>query len=180
AKLLLKDYKALYYTTKRHTQQDNRFRIMLPINYELQLDAKEYKEFMQNVIEGLPFEVDESCSHRCKKWLTHPGHYEYTDGEVFDVLPYIPKTSKNEERKKLLDDQQSLDNLERWVLNNTGDGNRNNMLLKYAMILVDGGFALDVVRTKLLDLNDKLPGKLEHSEIDGSIMITVAKRLQKP
>lgn len=180
AKLLLKDYKALYYTTKSHTPQTNRFRIMMPINYELQLDAKEYKEFMKNVIEGLPFQVDESCTHRCKKWLTNPGQYEYTDGDIFDVLPYIPKTSKNEERKKLLDDQQSLDNLERWVINNTGDGNRNNMLLKYAMILVDAGFPLDQVRTKLLDLNEKLPGKLEHSEIDGSIMITVAKRLQKP
>lgn len=66
AKLLMKDYKALYYTTKRHTAQDNRFRILLPTNYELVMDAKEYKEFMNNVIEGLPFKVDESCSHRCK------------------------------------------------------------------------------------------------------------------
>ena len=180
AKLLLKGYRALFYTTKSHTDTSHRYRILLPINYELCLDAKEYKEFMTNVIAGLPFEVDESCTHRCKKWATHNGHFEYQEGELFDALPYIPKTSKNEERQARLDDQQSLDNLERWILNNTGDGNRNNMLLKYAMILVDAGFAIDVVRTKLLDLNEKLPGKLEASEIDGSIMITVAKKLQKP
>lgn len=180
AKLLLKDYKALYYTTKRHTPEANRFRIILPINYELKMDAKEYKEFMINVMESLPFDVDESCSHRCKKWLSHPGHYEYTDGNVFDILPFIPKTSKNEERKLRLDDQQSMDNLERWVINNSGDGNRNNMLLKYAMILVDAGFAVDHIRSKVKDLNSKLPDKLEDVEIDGTIMLTVVRKSKTP
>lgn len=180
AKLLLQGQKALFYTTKRHTDACNRFRIIMPANYELEMDAKEYKEFMQNVIEGLPFEVDESCTHRCKKWLSHKGHFEYQDGDLFDVLPYIPKTSKNEERKALLDDQQSMDNLERWVINNTGDGNRNNMLLRFATILVDAGFDIADIRSRVISLNDKLPDKLEDSEIDSSIMITVARKLANP
>lgn len=179
AKLLLKGYKALFYTTKSHTEQTHRFRIILPINYELQMDAKDYKEFMTNVIQGLPFEVDESCKHRCKKWLTNPGQYEYTEGELFDVLPFIPKTSKNEERKARFDSQQSMDNLERWVINNTGDGNRNNMLMKFAFVLVDAGFDFDNIRRRVVDLNDKLPDKLDEAEIMGSIMITVSKALSK-
>lgn len=179
AKLLLKGYKALFYTTKSHTEQTHRFRIILPINYELQMDAKDYKEFMTNVIQGLPFEVDESCKHRCKKWLSNPGQYEYTEGELFDVLPYIPKTSKNEERKARFDSQQSMDNLERWVINNTGDGNRNNMLMKFAFVLVDAGFDFDNIRRRVVDLNDKLPDKLDEAEIMGSIMITVSKALSK-
>src|SRR3546814_1635176 len=101
------------------------------------MDAKDYKEFYNNVLQWLPFDADPSAAHRCKKWLTHPGHHEYTEGEVFDVLPFIPKTSKNEERKQRFDSQQSLDNLERWVINNTGDGNRNLMIHRYAMILVE-------------------------------------------
>lgn len=179
AKLLLQGQKALFYTTKRHTDQTNRFRIIMPANFELEMDAKEYKEFMQNVIQGLPFEVDESCTHRCKKWLSHKGHFEYQDGELFDVLPYIPKTSKNEERKALLDDQQSMDNLERWVINNTGDGNRNNMLHRYAEILIDAGFDYDGIRDRVLAINEKLPGKLDEAEISGSIMVTVGRKLSK-
>ncbi|MGQ6545407.1 hypothetical protein ACUND2_22315 [Serratia sp. IR-2025] len=178
AKLLLKDYRALYYTTKRHTETENRFRILLPTNYELRLDAKDYKEFYNNVLEGLPFKADEAASHRSKKWLTHSGHYEYTDGQLFDVLPFIPKTSKNEDRKQTLTDQHQLDNLERWVLNNTGDGNRNKQLFNYAMVLVDAGFPLDRIRTQVKELNNKLPGKLDESEIDGSIMLTIAKKVK--
>ena len=179
AKLLLKDYKALYYTTKRHTADTNRFRIVLPTNYVLKMDAKDYKEFFVNVMNGLPFEIDESCSHRCKKWLTNPGHYEYTDGELFDVLPFIPKTSKDEERRKRLDNQQSLDNLERWVINNTGDGNRNNQLLKYALILVDAGFDFENIRSRVMHLNDKLADKLDEIEVLSTIMVTVGRSLAK-
>jgi len=180
AKLLLKDYKALYYTTKSHgVNGSDRFRIILPMNYELKMDAKDYKEFYNNVLEWLPFEADTSCAHRCKKWLTNTGHYEYTDGELLDALPFIPKTAKNEERKAKFDSQQSLDNLERWVINNTGDGNRNNMILRYAMILLDAGFDFDGIRNRVMDLNDKLPDKLEEAEILGSIMVTVGKSLAR-
>lgn len=179
AQLLLKDYKALYYTTKSHTAETNRFRILLPMNYKLKMDAKDYKEFYKNVIESLPFEVDDSASHRCKKWLSNPGTYQYTEGQLFDVLPFIPKTSKNEERRVQLNDQHQMDNLERWVLNNTGDGNRNKQLFNYGMILVEAGFSIDVIRSKVHELNEKLPGKLDGAEIDGSIMITIAKRIGK-
>lgn len=178
AKELMKDYKFLAYTTKRHTPEANRFRLILPINYELKMDAKDYKEFMKNIFEWLPFEVDEQTGQRAKKWLTHNGHYEYNDGEqLFDVLPFIPKTSKNEERKKKLETQQDMDNLERWVMNNIGDGNRNNMLLRYAMILVDAGFTFDGVKEKVVSLNDKLMDKLEESEIYSTIMQTVMRAL---
>lgn len=179
AKLLLKNYKALYYTTKRHTDTENRFRIILPINYELSLDAKDYKEFMSNLYEWLPFEVDTATNQRARKWLTHPGHYEYNDGDVLDALPFIPKTSKNEARKELLNNQQSMDNLERWVINNIGDGNRNNMLLRYSMILMDGGYDFEGIRQRVVALNNKIVDKLDESEIMGTIMVTVAKNLSK-
>ena len=179
AKLLLKGLKAWYYTTKRSTPEENRFRIILPMNYTLKMDSTEYKEFINNVIQGLPFSVDESSNQQCKKWLTHKGHIEYTEGELFDVLPFIPKTSKNEERSKLLTSQQSMDNLERYIINNTGDGNRSNMLVRYALILVDAGFVFDVIRTKVLELNNKLADKLDESEITTTILTTTAKAIAK-
>lgn len=178
-KLLLKNYKFLIYTTKRHTEAENRFRIVLPINYELSLDAKDYKEFMANIYEWLPFEVDTATNQRARKWMSHDGHYEYNDGDVLDALPFIPKTSKNEERKELLNSQQSMDNLERWVINNIGDGNRNNMLLRYAMILLDGGFDFENIRQRVIELNNKIVDKLDEAEIMSTIMITVAKAISK-
>ena len=178
-KLLMKNYKYLIYTTKRHTEEENRFRLILPINYELTLDAKDYKEFMSNIFEWLPFEVDTATNQRARKWMSNDGHFEYNEGDVLDALPFIPKTSKNEERKELLNSQHSMDNLERWVINNTGDGNRNNMLLRFSMILVDAGFEFEPIRSRVIGLNDKMPDKLDEAEIMSTIMITVAKAIAK-
>lgn len=177
ARELLKDYKYMLYTTKRSTADVNRFRILFPMSHVLELEAKDYKEFYDNIRAWLPFETDDSCSSRSKKWLSHAGHYEYHDGELLDVLPFIPKTSKNEERKERLKDQQAMDNLERWMINNTGDGNRNNMLMRFSMILVDAGFDFNQVLSKVTDLNNKLPDKLSEAEIMSTIMKSVAKAL---
>lgn len=178
-KLLLKEYKYLIYTTKRHTDEEHRFRVILPINYQLELDAKDYKEFMANIYDWLPFEVDTATNQRARKWMSHDGHYEYNDGVMLDALPFIPKTSKNEERKNLMNSQHSMDNLERWVMNNIGDGNRNNLLLRYAMILLDSGFEFETIRTKVMGLNEKIADKLEESEIMATIMVTVMKAVAK-
>ena len=178
-RLLLKSHKYLLYTTKRHTDQENRFRIILPTSHVLQMDAKDFKEFMTNIYEWLPFQVDDSTGQRSRKWLSNNGHFEYNDGEVLDVLPFIPKTSKNEERKELMHSQQSMDNLERWVCNNIGDGNRNNMLLRFAMILVDAGFDFEGVRSRVVSLNSKIPDKLDEAEIMTTIMISTAKAIAK-
>lgn len=184
AKELLAGYQALIYTTRNHQVNKNneicdRFRIVMPINYTLKLDAKDYKEFMKNIFNWLPFKVDEATSQRARKWLSHPGHYEYLEGQLLDILPFIPKTHKNEEfqanYKKL--DQQGMDHLERWVMTNIGDGNRNNMLLRYAMILLDNGFDFDGIRQRVHSLNDKLRDKLEEAEILSTIMVTVGKAL---
>ena len=176
---LLKEYKALFYTTKRHTKDDHRFRIVLPTNYYLELDSKDYKDFMRSLFDWLPFPVDDQTGQRSRKWLSHAGKHWYQDGELLDVLPFIPKTSKNEEFKQRVLDQQGMDNLERWVLNNSGDGNRNNMLLRYAMIMVDGGFDFDQVRERVFRLNEKMPDNLDESELVGTIMVTVGKALAK-
>lgn len=178
-KTLLKDYKYLIYTTKRHTDEENRFRILMPMNYTLKMDGKEFKEFMGNVCEWLPFTIDKDACQRSRKWLSHDNLYEYNDGDLFDVLPFIPKTTKNEARKVLLDSQQSMDNLERWVINNIGDGNRNNMLLRFAMILVDAGYDFDGVRARVSALNEKIADKLTEVELMGTIFVTITKALAK-
>ena len=179
AMLLLKQYKATYYTTKSSTPSNERFRIILPMSYTLKLDAKDYKEFYNNIVNDMPFEVDTQCNQRSRKWLTNKGDIYHNEGELFDPLAYIPKTTKNEEREKLFQTQHDLDNLERWVINNTGDGNRNNMLLKFALILVDGGFTFEHIKQRTIELNSKLVNKLDELELSNTVFHTVASRLAK-
>ena len=174
---LLKDHKYFLYTTKRHSPTQNRFRLILPMNCTLELDENDYKEFMSNVCEHLPFEIDTQANQRARKWLSNNGHYEYNDGELFDVLPFIPKTSKNERRKEILNTQLAMDNMERWVMNKIGDGNRNNMLLRYALMLVDAGHDFNSTHNRIMSLNNKLVDKLDEAEIIATIMKTVSKKI---
>ncbi|WP_241362504.1 hypothetical protein, partial [Escherichia coli] len=67
--------------------------------------------------------------------------------------------------------------LERWVMNNTGDGNRNNMLLRFAMILVDAGFGFEAIKEKVISLNQKLDESLTEMELASTILHTVANKL---
>lgn len=180
ARDLLKDYKAMFYTTKRHgVDGQDRFRIVLPMQYTLKLDTHDYKEFMQAVFEWLPFEVDEQTGQRSRKWLAHKGNLITQDGELFDPLPFIPRTTKNEERKQKLLDQQSLSNLERWFVNHTGIGNRSNNLIRYALLMVDGGKSLTEVEELVRALNEKIPEPLPNDEITHTIMVSAAKAFTK-
>lgn len=177
-KSLLKDYKALLYTTKRHTPTEHRFRVVLPTNYFLKLDSDDYKEFMTNIYEWLPFPVDETTHDRARKWLTFNGHHEYIDGaNVIDVMEFIPKTTRNDERKKSIITMQSLTNLERWFINNTYNGNRSNQLIRYGLMLMDTGKDFATIRESVLQLNDKLQDKLTESEIDTTIMVSISKSI---
>lgn len=179
AKLLLKDYTYLIHTTKRHTEKENRYRVILPISHELKMHAEEFREFMQNVFEWLPFEVDTQTAQRARKWATYNGDYFYNEGQLLDALQFIPKTSKNDERKRTVADLATLTNIERWFITNTGSGNRSNQLIKYALMLVDTGLDFESVKNNVLALNNKIQDKLDESEILATIMVTVAKAIQK-
>jgi len=180
AQELFKDYRALFYTTKRHGENgQDRFRMILPMKYTLKLDRDDFKEFMQNVYDWLPFAVDDQTGQRARKWLSHQGSVTSNDGELFDPLEFIPKTSKNEERKQRMLDQNSLTNLERWFINNTGAGNRSNQLIKYALLLVDGGQTIMEVEQAVGNLNSKLADKLPDDEIHQTIMVSAQRAIQK-
>lgn len=179
---LMKDYKFLLYTTKRHQTEGygDRFRMILPINYTLELDNEEYREFMKSIFAWLPFKTDESYQKREKKSETFSGgQYIYNmDGELFDALPFIPKTSRNEQHKSNFQKLESLDNLERWFAQRIAVGNRNDNMAKYAFALVDSGMSLIDVQNAVHSFNKKLHNPLSENEVDGTIMVSVAKRYQ--
>jgi hypothetical protein len=172
---LLEGYAAHFYTTKSSGPDNDRFRIIFPMSHVLKLDPKDYKEFLSNIYEWLPFEVDTSTTDRCRKWASHPGVHHTIDGQLLDILPFIPKTERNETRKKLMTDYQSLSNLERWFAFRMNEGSRNNELIKYALCLTDNGFDYDQTEQLVLALNDRIPNPLDKEEIYSTIMKSVAK-----
>jgi len=179
AKLLLKEYKALFATTKRHTEMHNRFRVIMPLSHTVKLNASQYTKFMKNIFNWLPFSVDEQTANVSRKWESFNGDYYYNDGELIDAMLFIPDTRKEEEQKKLIMDTSKLDNLERWFYLNTDMGNRSNQLIKYALVLVDNGYDLNGVKNSVLAFNEKLKEPLEEAEIHSTILISAAKAIAK-
>ncbi|AVO23145.1 DNA primase [Xanthomonas phage RiverRider] len=180
---LMKEYRFMTYTTKRHQVDGHadRFRMVIPINYHLKLEADDYKEFMNNIMKSLPFTSDEAANQRAKKWETFDGgEYHYNDGVIFDALKFIPKTSKNEQHQAEFKKIENLDNLQRWFaarINETG--NRNNNLLRYAMTLVDNGLPLIDVQNLVLSFNQMLEAPLDDPEIRSTILVSVGKKYQR-
>lgn len=180
AQELLKDYSYLMYTTKRHTATEQRFRIILPINYHLELDAEDYRDFIANVFTWLPFEVDAQTNQRARKWLSHPGQHFYNEGKLLDALRFIPKTSKNEEYKASLVKLENLPNLERWFAQRMVSGNRNNHMIRFALALVDMGLGFNDIEQRVLEFNAKLDNKLPEDELRQTVLKSVAAKLQNP
>lgn len=190
---MMKEYKFMTYTTKRHEENQgndsqgnpiigpDRFRLIIPINYNLALDQEEYKEFMNSVMAWLPFKTDDSANQRAKKWETFPGKVHYNmDGELLDILDFIPKTSRNEFHRTQTEKLQSLDNLERWFAQRIAAGNRNNQMIKYAFALVDSGMSYPDVAQRVDQFNKQLSNGLTQDEINATIMVSVAKRYSNP
>lgn len=176
AKFLLRDYKWLIHTTKRHTPQNHRFRIIMPLSHTLELDAKDFRDFMFNIYEWLPFDVDKQTAQRSRKWLTHKGDFWYNDGQLLDALQFVPKTKKAEEHKAIVATQTNFSALERWFINNTNEGNRSHQLMKYAYALIDMGQDLPSIQNNVLALNKKLSKPLEETEVLSTILVTANKK----
>lgn len=185
-KTLLKDYTYIIHTTKRHQSIDpetgqqygDRFRVLLPTNYTLKLNQEEYKEFMKNFADWLPFTgLDTQTFQMNRKWSSYINTEVFTNfGELIDVTPFIPRTSRNEEYKKQIQSLGSLDNLERWFASKISTQGRNNTLIKYGLMLLDGGVNLEEAKDRVLNFNSKLDNPLDETEIYSTIFQTLDKK----
>jgi hypothetical protein len=177
---LLSKYEAFFATTKRHTAEDHRFRIILPMSHMMKLTTEDHVKFMENFFSWLPFEVDTAPKDIARKWLSHPGQYHYNHtGHLIDATAFIPRTQKEQEAKKELLSNNSLNNLQRWFVRNTRIGNRNQMLLRYGFACMDGGQTAMDATIAVKELNTKLPEPLDTDEIDKTIMSTLFDKQSK-
>jgi len=177
AQLLLKGYKCFFATTKRHTAEKNRFRIIFPLSHIVKLKKIDFSKFMTNVYNWLPFGNDEAAKDIARKWESFDGEHLYQDGEMLDAMLFIPQTRKEEEQTKKVLDSQGLDNLERWFFLNTDEGNRSNQLIRYALALVDNGHSVENIRHSIMSFNEKLRDSLPEEEINRTIMVSVIQKV---
>ena len=177
-KILLEDYSFLISTTKRHTSEINRFRLILPISHRLKLSSNEYSRFMVNVFEWLPFPVDEAAKDIARKWASHPGHYEYNQGSVIDATMFIPETKRSDETKAQIS-ATGVGNIERWFKTHTSKGNRANHLYRYGMVMVDAEMQLGEIVEKLESFNNSLDVPLPEDQFMNSTVKSISKELTK-
>ena len=177
--MLLHEYNYIIYTTKRHTNKKNRFRIVMPLTHHMKIGKSVFKEFMRNIFEWLPFEVDEATPQRSRKWLSHNGNVLTNSGKLLDAQDFIPKTPKaillNQRTLELAD----LSTMERWFMGHMEKGNRSDSLIRYALMLVDMGMGRKDIQQRVLDLNSKIGDGLSETEILTTVMLTVIRKLDR-
>ncbi|MCH9665533.1 MAG: DUF3987 domain-containing protein [Gammaproteobacteria bacterium] len=158
---ILDDYKFITHTTKRHTPDVHRFRLILPIKYHLKLDRDEYKIFMKNLISYLPFECDDTAIDRSRMWTMYATNDVYLNDkgkDVFDPLRFLESTDNYEIHAKRLIDmtQNQLNNIEKWFILECKEGNRNSMFYRYGAMLHQAGKNMTEIEEALNRVNDAL------------------------
>lgn len=179
---MLRDFVFMTHTTKRNGEDGKeRFRILMPIKYELFLSKEDYRQFMNNIMNWLPFESDEGANQRERKWMTNPNaiHHYNLSGELLDPVRFIPKTSKNESHLRQMTDLKDLGALERWFAERMEPGNRNNQMIKYALALLDGGLDYPNIESRVMHFNQQLESPLSEAELQMTVLRTIGRKVSK-
>jgi hypothetical protein len=179
---MLRDYVFMTHTTKRHDEEGKeRFRIVMPIKYELLLSKEDYRQFMNNIMSWLPFETDEGANQRERKWLTNPKgvHHFNLNGDLLDPVRFIPKTSKNEKHLNQMTELKDLGALERWFAERMEPGNRNNQMIKYAFALFDGGLDYASIESRVMHFNSQLQTPLSDNELRSTVLRSIGQKISR-
>lgn len=176
---VLTDYKYYIYTTKSHKDDDHHYRIVMPLSHKVRLNRDAFQNFMRNIYNWLPFEVDVAAKDRCRKWASHPGNLEENEGMLLDATQFIPNTVRQEKLALAAEGLKNLPALERWFALQMSAGNRNNMLARFAFVLVDNDLSLPEIETRVIALNNSQSDKLSMNEIQQTVLRSVAQRIQQ-
>lgn len=177
-RMLMDDYSFFISTTKRHTPEVNRFRLILPMSHTVRLRAVDYAKFMSNVFDWLPFQVDESAKDIARKWESFDGDHGYNNGELLDATMFIPETRKSEDLKTELS-ETGLDNMARWFKEHTATGNRANHLYRYGMVLIDSGVALPNIVGIITEFNKSLEDPLPTTQLENSMLPSLVQKYEE-
>ena len=178
-KLLMRDYEYTLYTTKRHTNEENRFRVVFPLSHVVKLTADDFKQFMDNISDWLPLAVDSQVGQRSRKWLCNEGLLFRNEGKLLEATLFIPKTKKSDELTTSITSNSNLTNLERWFFKEASEGNRNNSIARYAFALVDANYAEEDIIKMVTEFNKRLKKPLPKDELHDTVLKSAGQRINQ-
>lgn len=189
AQTVLEDYVYHIYSSKSHKvvsdknpQGEERFRIVIPMSHHLKADPETYSEFMKNIHEFLPFPADTQTGEIARKWESCESTvciFKDT-GKLFDILPFIPKTKKNDERITQYKKIENSSGIQRWFLAKIlEDGCRNNHLQRFGYMLMSGGYDVPTAQLQVQALNAMLPEPLAELELHKTVFSSMLTHATK-
>ncbi len=184
AKIMFSNYKCFMATTKSHQKDKHglvcdRFRIIFITDRTIKLDSETYGRFMANVYDSLGVPADQSCKDSSRFYYGAEGEYWYSEGEkLLEISDLIPDTTKSKEREVMLSSSGigSTAGIERIILEEAINGNRNNAVLKYALFIADSGYSFEDTKEKVLSFNDKLVESVNVKELEQTVFKTLKKK----
>lgn len=185
AKILFDEYTYLIATTRNHQVEKkgiiaDRFRIVLPMEYALDLEADTYTQMMKNLFDDLPIEVDRLADIGRMYFSSKDCEHWYNEGRLFNADKYIPYTQEEETYKKESTrlSKKNINGISQWVIRNQGIG-RNQSLIKLALLLVDKGFSHSEAKEEISRVNQQFDTPLSQSELERTIFKTISKKEEK-
>jgi hypothetical protein len=193
---LLRDYTYIIYTTKSHQKEkdglvNDRFRILLPTKTYFNVDNERHKELISNVCEALGVgSYDVSTRNQDRLWFTNPnGEIYKNQGELFDVIPYLPDTNKRESIERQLvkfnegdynEDEVSkrIGGMVKWFLNSTYKGNRNINLFRLGSFILDLTNDLERSVEEVYKANSMLEEPISEKELRDTIIKSLKRRVK--
>lgn len=175
---ILDGYNHIIYTTKSHTEDSPRYRLIMPLSHKVTLEEEQYRQLCKNIAYWLPVEVDLPAIQRERKYRSYKGSKVFSclSGQNIEVMPYYPNTQQSEELENTKGKMVSLNGMKRWVIRTASEGNRNNTLYRYASFLYEQKVAEEKTKKALHDVNDLLDDPLTDKEIDETILKSIYKK----
>ena len=184
AKQFFSEWQCVIATTRNHNKEKNgktndRFRVVLLPNKKIELDSSKFSELMRNVANKLCIQVDEACFDSSRMYFGNK------DAEVwfspsknrFDISCCIPDTKRETEQREISRQNDAIisaEGVEKYFLMKIeSEGQRNNNLLKYCLMMKDAG---EDYTAKTLGLNSMLVEPLSELEIERTIFRTASKK----
>ena len=185
AKVLFNDYTYLIATTKSHQVDKkgiicDRFRIVLPMEYALDLEPETYSKMMKNLFADLPIEVDTVCSDSSRFYYGAEGQYFYNEGVLINCDKYVDYTNEKElydkEGAKL--SKKNINGISQYIIRNQHNG-RNSSLLKLSLLLIDKGYSHQECKDEITRVNNQFDNPLSLHELERTIFKTLSKKEEK-
>ncbi len=180
---LLGDTNHVIATTKSHTKADPRYRLILPLTHTLSLNDEQYKQFCRNFAFWLPVKADTSAFQREKKFRTWNTSQVWSklDGQNIEAMQFYPSTSVSEQLISRHGKVVGLNGIQRWVVLNCTEGQRNQVLYRYGCILADHNLDATQITKKVTEINNQIASPLSSDELQATVLKSLdSKKSAKP